>query len=237
VQRESFAVIIYAAGRTERSLAAQPPAFQYPKSELSPDLATSQHGARPMPLGFKYSSGGNFIPIIKYDAPSGHILRLDRVLENGKYVSRQTDITNGFEATFDFENIEIGHAMLQQGVAPDFHLVRAGNTLPPPPSDKHNQCARFMLKLAPHCAGDNNPIRECVATAAVFLKAIEALYDSFTAQRPANPDKLPVVKFKGTVPVTTKRGAEQFTNYQPVFEIIGWTARSDDLKFVPKGAL
>jgi len=190
-----------------------------------------------MPLGFKYSSGGNFIPIIKYDAPSGHVFRLDRVQEDGKYVHRQTDITDGFEAVVDLESIEGGYIMFQPGVAPDFQLVRFGNPFPPRPSDKYKQGVRFMLKLANNCAGESNPIRECVSTAAVFLKSIEALYDCFTAQRSTNPDKLPVVKLKSTVAVTTGYGAGQSINYQPVFEITGWMARPDDLKFVPKGAL
>jgi hypothetical protein len=82
---------------------------------------------------------------------------------------------------------------------------------------------------------DNIPIRECVATAAVFRTGLDALHDTFLAQRGTNPGKLPVVRLKCIMPVTTGRGDKQSTNYQPVFEIIGWVVRPDDLKFVPKG--
>ena len=44
------------------------------------------------------SSGGDFIPIIKYDAPLGRMFRMDRIENNGKFASEAVDITQSFKA-------------------------------------------------------------------------------------------------------------------------------------------
>ena len=54
-----------------------------------------------MALGFNLGSGGgggDFLPIIKYDARAGRLFRVDR--EDG--VSTSVDITRNFKAVFDF---------------------------------------------------------------------------------------------------------------------------------------
>ena len=54
------------------------------------------------------SGGGDFTPIVKYDSRAGRIFRVDRVQTNDGFVSDPVDITQGFKAVFDFENIEVG---------------------------------------------------------------------------------------------------------------------------------
>ena len=55
-----------------------------------------------------------------------------------------------------------------------------------------------------------------------------------------NPGKLPVVSLETTVPIVTQGRDEKgnpvkTTNYAPVFKIVSWVNRPDDLVFVPKG--
>jgi hypothetical protein len=188
-----------------------------------------------MALGFTYSTGGgDFTAIVKYNGKAGRFLRVDRTQENGAYVSNEVDITQNFKAIFDFENIEVGYINFPPGGAPDFQMVALGDPYPQKPSNNHAQGVRFMLKLAKDTAGDGAAIREVAGTSAVFRMGIDELHDAYTAQVAANPGKLPVVVLKTTMPVTTGQGAKKSTNYQPVFEIIGWAARPDDLVFVPK---
>lgn len=188
-----------------------------------------------MALGFTYSSGGgDFVPILKYDARAGRFFRVDRVQENGQFVSNNVDITTGFKAVFDFENIEVGYIAFIPGAAPDFQMVALGSPYPQRATDKHAQGVRFMCKLAASSAGDGAPIRECAATAAVFRMGIDELHNAYEQQKGANPGKLPIVSLKTTIPVTSGQGAKKSTNYQPVFEIVGWAARPEDLVFVAK---
>jgi hypothetical protein len=57
---------------------------------------------------------------------------------------------------------------------------------------------------------------------------LEALYKQAVAQRLSNPDKLPVVEYKGSRPEKVGKGSTRV----PMFEVTGWVARpaalSDD---------
>ena len=58
-----------------------------------------------MGLG-KRKDDGNFLPIAKYDARCGRISLQDRVHgPDGKWQTKQRDITDTFKAAFDLENL------------------------------------------------------------------------------------------------------------------------------------
>ena len=104
-----------------------------------------------MGLGLKISSGGgDFLPIIKYDARAGRMFRVDKV--DG--VSTPVDITKKFKAVFDFENVEVGYINFATGSAPDFVMVPLGDALPEQPSPNHKQGMRMTVKLGEACGGD-----------------------------------------------------------------------------------
>lgn len=188
-----------------------------------------------MALGFTYSTGGgDFTAIVKYNGKAGRFIRVDRVQDNGAYVSNEVDITQNFKAVFDFENIEVGWINFPPGGAPDFCLASLGEPYPQKPSNNHAQGVRFMMKLAKDAAGDGAAIREVAGTSAVFRMGVDELHNAYEAQKAANPGKLPIVALKTTLPITSGQGAKKSTNYQPVFEIVGWAARPEDLVFVPK---
>jgi hypothetical protein len=179
-------------------------------------------------------TGGDFLPIIKYDARAGRIFRVDRVDVGGQFTSEPVDITSSFKAIVDFEHIETGWADFATGGAPDFRLVPLGTELPARPSERHKNGIRFMLKLSKDCAGDK-PIREIAGTAKAFLSGVEKVFDEYDAQRAQNPGKLPVIVMEGSTPIKSGSGEKQSTNYVPKFKIVAWTPRGD-LVFVPKGS-
>lgn len=189
-----------------------------------------------MGLGFDYSSKGNgedIVPFVKYDARAGRFFRNDRSESNGAYTNTPIDITSTFKAIFDLENIEVGFLKFAANSAPEYKLVKLGQPMPAKPSDegKWKQGVRVMMKLHAGCGGD---IRETSSNAAAFLKGIDELHTTYEAQKGANAGKLPIVTLKTTIPVTSGSGDKKSTNYQPVFEIVGWAARPNDLKHVPK---
>jgi hypothetical protein len=179
------------------------------------------------------SSGGDFIPIIKYDARAGRIFRMDRVGTGNGFESQAVDITANFKAIFDLENVETGWIDFPPGSAPDFKLVPISKELPDKPSAKHKNGIRFMMKLSNDCAGGSAANREIAGTSKAFLSGIEALYnDGYAKEKGANPGKLPVVVLEKVTPIKGI-GAKTSTNFQPTFRIVSWVARGD-LVFVPK---
>jgi hypothetical protein len=178
------------------------------------------------------SAGGDFLPILKYDARAGRFFRIDRIDTGNGFDQNPVDITGSFKALVDFDNVEVGWINFQAGAAPDWSLVPMGSKLPDKPSTVHKNGLRFMLKLAKDIAGDK-PIREVAGTSKAFLSGIEAVYLQYQAGKAANPGKLPVLALEKTVPIKTGSGEKTSTNYCPVFKIIAWGARGD-LVFVPK---
>lgn len=190
-----------------------------------------------MALGLNYetgSGGGDIVPFVKYDARAGRMFRNDRAETNGQYSNTPVDITQNFKAVFDLENVEVGFILYAAASAPAYLLTKLGNPLPQKPGDgKWKQGARVMIKLHSDCGGD---VREITSNAAAFLKGLDDLHSAYEAGKAANSGKLPVVVLKTTVPITSGAGEKKSTNYQPVFDIIGWAPRPADLVHVAKEA-
>jgi len=151
------------------------------------------------------SAGGDFIPIIKYDARSGRFFRMDRVDNGSGFISNPVDITACFKAIVDFENVEVGWIDFPAGSAPLFDLVPIGSPLPDRPSTRHKNGVRLKLKLAKDCGG-TKPIREIAGTSKAFLSGIEAVFKDYEAAKAANADKLPVIVLEKTTPIKTGTG-------------------------------
>ena len=188
-----------------------------------------------MALGLNYGSGaagGDISPFVKYDARAGRFFRNDRSESNGQYTNEAVDITSSFKAVIDMENIEVGYLKFGTGTAPEFVLVKLGEPMPHRPSDAaFKQGARFMMKLHSSCGGD---VREISGNAASFLKGVDDLHTAYEAGKQNNAGKLPIVTLKTTIPITSGQGQKKSTNYQPVFEIVGWAPRPADLVHVAK---
>jgi len=179
------------------------------------------------------SAGGDFLPIVKFDARAGRFFRMDRVDTGNGFANEQVDITQGVKFIADFENVEVGWLNFTPGQAPDFRLVPIGYQLPDRPSPNHKNGLRFMLKLSKECGGEK-PVREIAGTSKAFLSGVEAVYTRYLAEKAKNPGKLPVLTVEKITPVKTGSGAQSSTNYHPQFAISGWAPRGD-LVFEPKG--
>lgn len=181
-----------------------------------------------MGLGLPQSGGDfNRTPIIKYDARAGRIFRMDRSQDaSGSWQTNQVEITQGFQAIFDLENIETGWLNFPAGGAPDIRTVKIGNPLPERPSQAHRTGFRVHMKLGKSSGGD---LREMAANAQVSIAGMDALYDAYIAEVQNNPGKLPIVALEKTIPVTKTGNGQSSTNYQPVWKITGWAPRPDEL--------
>jgi len=174
------------------------------------------------------SQGGDFIPIIKYDARAGRFFRMDRSDTGNGFENTPVDITNVIKFIVDFDNVEVGWIDFQPGSAPSFALVPMGSKLPDRPTPRHKNGVRFMVKLAKECTGpDGKSIREVAGTSKAFLSGIENIYLEYQKDKAKNPGKLPVLMLEKTVPIKTGSGEKSSTNYHPVFAIAGWVPRGD----------
>jgi hypothetical protein len=173
-----------------------------------------------MPFGLNIS-GGDFLPIVKYDARAGRFARVDRDEETGE--RKPVDISDGLEFLPDFEHAEKGWADFQPGQAPDFVMVSVeAKDLPPQPSKNHRQAVRLRLLLSAKAAGGTERLREIATTANTALYGFGALYDQWFANREHNPGKAPLVRLTGVKAVTSGGGRQRSTNYEPQFEIVKW---------------
>jgi len=181
-----------------------------------------------MALGLQTESGGGeYKPIAKYDARAGRFFRVDRAQDSaGNWVTNNVEITHGFQAVMDLDNIEVGWMLFAAGVAPQFTMVPLGTPLPPKPTDQHKQGFRLMMKLGKTSGGD---VREFASQAKVVIGAIDALHTEFEKQKAAHPGQLPVVAMTGSTAVVSAGKGQSSTNYAPVFQIVSWIDRPADL--------
>lgn len=176
------------------------------------------------------SSGGDFLPIVKYDARSGRIQRVDRTNNGSGWVTDLVDITQNFSAVMDLANIETGWISY---TPPDFRVSPIGHDNGAAPSDKHKEGFRMTVKLSKDCGGD---LRDLSSTAKVTVGGISLLHDDYLAGVAANPGMLPVVALVGTTAVQSEGGGQKSTNYAPVWKIVRWVNRPADLVAKPKEA-
>lgn len=181
-----------------------------------------------MALGLSTESGGgDFTPVVKFDARAGRMFRVDREQDGGgNWNTNNVEITNGFTAVMDLENIEVGWLLFAAGVAPQLTLVKLGQTLPARPSDQHKQGFRMLMKLGKSSGGD---VREIAATSKAVLGAVDELHTAYEAQKAANPGKLPVVALTGSKAIVSTGKGQSSTNYAPIFEIQKWVDRPAEL--------
>lgn len=172
------------------------------------------------------SEGGDFMPIVKYDARAGRMFRIDRIENNGSFENKAIDITESFKAIVDLATAQSGWILFASSTAPDFRLVPIGEELPARPSDKHKNGVRCMIKLSKDCGGEK-PIRELAGTSKALLSGMEVVFMQYLAEKNNYPGKLPVIVLEKTTLVTTGTGDKRSTNYHPVFKITGWAPCGD----------
>jgi hypothetical protein len=160
-----------------------------------------------------------FVKVIKYSA--------------GSFTTTFSKLA--FKAIFDFDNVEIGWINFNTGGAPDYRVRRYadGVKVDKPSEEGFKRGFRLVLKLSKECGGD---VREFSSNAAACLDGIKNLMDSYDTGSKSNAGKLPVVEFKDSVAKSSSGGALKTTNYVPVWEIVGWVKRPDDLVYTARGS-
>jgi len=172
--------------------------------------------------------GEQFLPFVKYDSRAGRMFRVDKKPDGS---IENVEISRTFKAMIDMENVETGWMHFETGMAPIYALSRFDQPNPPKPTEKAKEGVRLIMQLAAACGGD---VREMSGNARVLMQAMDKLHDDYLAGLAANPGKLPIVVLADTKPVVTTGKGGTSTNYQPVFQITGWGARSAQLVWSPK---
>jgi hypothetical protein len=196
--------------------------------------AKTENGKMALGLNYETADAGSIIPVVKYDARAGKILRIDRVDGSSEPIDITYDMMDAAKggAIFDFEqNLEVGTISFRAGQAPDFCVVPYGQTKPAAPSTDHKPGLRIIIKLSKKCGGD---IREMASTAKAFLGGMDILHDEYLKGVKANRGKLPVVYLKGTTIIVSQGGGQKSSNYAPVWAIARWVDRPEDLVPMPK---
>ena len=115
---------------------------------------------------------------------------------------------------FDIENIQTGWMLIATGIfefQPDESLGRKATQ----PSPEHKR--GFKVVFYNKAMG----VAEWSANGAGSNMGLEALYKQAELQAAANPNKLPVVEYKGSRPEKVGKGSTRV----PIFEVTGWVAR------------
>jgi hypothetical protein len=196
-----------------------------------------ESGEVKMAFGIKTEAGagGDFTPIVKINAKAGRVYRVDRSqTAEGGWSTDEVDITNTFAFIPDFEQMEIGWMFFQANSAPDLRMVPLGDPMPDRPAgvDKDGkpnfkQGIRLKVKLGKGCGGD---VREIAATAMSVLGPFDRLHDTYVAGLAENPGKAPQVKMTGVKKIDTKTPKGTNTNFEPIFEIVGWVDLPAELR-------
>jgi hypothetical protein len=174
-----------------------------------------------MALGFNLEtrSGGDILPIVKWDAKAGDFIKQDRYqAADGTWQKDEQELGLPLQVAMDLGSIEIGWLSFAAG-APDFQMVKAGEPIPAQPSPDHKQA--FRVRIASNDLG----LREFSHSAKTVLRAMDTLYSQYEAEAPANPGKVPVVTISGTDRVKVNSPNGELTFKAPVWSITQWIDR------------
>ena len=178
-------------------------------------------------LSTETTNSEDFLGYVQYDARAGRFFKPNRTQDgNGEWQTDKEEITNGFTAVMDLENITVGWILYNTGAAPSYTMVKLGEPLPPKPSDKHKQGFLMELKLGKAFGSEHRTFSH---TAKVVLGPIDELHTAYEAGKKDNPGKLPVVTLVKTTSITSGSGDKKSTNYSPIFQIDKWVDRPAEL--------
>jgi hypothetical protein len=168
---------------------------------------------------------GDFLPIIKWNAQSGRMSRIDRGEE-------PRDIPFGTTFAFDFGTLEAGYVFFgMQGPERVMVPYSEGVTLPAQPQERDEKGALikkpgFYVKVIGNAF---DGAREWCSNAASLLNAIDGLYQRYKVAPEAAAGKIPVIIITGVTAIHTGTGQRKTTNYAPNFEIKQWVDRPAEL--------
>jgi hypothetical protein len=163
--------------------------------------------------------GGNFLPVIKFDAKAGDFIVVNREPQSdGSWEKTELEMPTPFKFVADFENLEVGWCSFKPG-AVDFTMAKIGEKMPVRPTPDHKQGIRCKVFLKEH------GLREFAHTSKNVLRAFDTLHDEYARGAEDNAGKLPVIEVTGTETVkmqTKEQGELRFK--VPKWRIAGWVA-------------
>lgn len=157
------------------------------------------------------SSGGDFKVFVAYNAKAGRWYTKNDGKDEPMF--EVTDMT----AVFDMPGLETGWFKFSSGVAPEKVMDPSLAEAAPNPGTDFKRGFQIDLYSEKNLMG----LREFSSTAGIVIEAMNNLYDLWMAAPENASGQLPVVRCSGVLPISNKHG----TNYQPTFEIVGWTDR------------
>jgi len=170
-----------------------------------------------------------FLPFIKYDARGGHVFLADKNVDGS---ANNINITRTFKAVFDIENYEYGFIEFgEAGVAPRYAVAHQSLPEPAKPDGKFKKGFRVRLRLHKDCGGD---VREFSSSAQSVGIAFQKLVEDYNIGIVDHVDKLPVVVMDEPEQIISNikqlnGSIMKVTNYAPIFKIVGWVTRPEDL--------
>lgn len=171
-------------------------------------------------LNVEEKQGGNFLPVIKFDAKGGDFIIINREPQSdGTWEKNEIEMPTPFKFIADMDNLEVGWISFKPG-AVDFTMAKVGTRLPDRPSEDHKQGVRLKIFLKEH------GLREFSHTSKNVLRAFDALHDDYCAQAHKNSGKCAVIEVTGTETVkmqTKEQGELRFK--VPKWKIAGWVDR------------
>ncbi len=169
-------------------------------------------------MAFMQSTSGDgedFKVYVKYNAKAGRWYTKEDKPEAQDFEVQ--DMT----AVFDFPNLKTGWFLFAPGVAPVKQLDPAVGVFSPRPSPDFKSGFLINLFSNKNLLG----VREFASTAGAVIDSMNTLHDEYEAATESKAGKLPVVKCVTVKPLVGKHG----TNYAPVFQIMSWVDRPDEL--------
>jgi hypothetical protein len=164
------------------------------------------------------SGGGNFTPIVKWDAKAGDFTARNRAqTAAGVWENDDVDVQMPVKIIADLENVEVGWVAYVP--TPSFVMTKIGGAMPAKPSDDHKMGFRVRLY------NDELGLRELSSAAKTVVRALDELHDQYVAEAPANEGKLPVVEIKGSEKVKVNTPGGELSFKVPDWSIVDWTER------------
>ena len=174
-----------------------------------------------MPLGFNLEAGssGDILPIIKWDAKAGDLLKQDRYqASDGTWQKDEQELSLPIQMAMDLGEIEVGWLSFASG-APDFRMAKITEPFPDQPSQDHKQA--FRVRVATKDLG----LREFSHSAKTVLRALDGLFSQYEAEATSHQGKVPVVTISGTetIKINSPQGELRFK--VPEWKITDWIDR------------
>jgi hypothetical protein len=169
-----------------------------------------------MPLNLP-SGGGDFTPVLKYDASAGIWKCRDDSVDGAPMQPPPTFL-------MDIPNLQTGW-IYWSGNGPQLRADPQAGQATPSPTDVDDAgkplFARGFRVEVYNAAPPMNGAREWMSTAGCTHAAMNKLFGDWEQEKNQHPNQLPIVANGDVVPVTVKHG----TIYSPDLSIIGWDSR------------